>query len=407
MAVSQHHVDDARGRGLQAAVLPLLENDVMLIAQALDSSMTYSLSNDITSRMAAVGLSSSQLARRCGATHTAVDKWCKGSAKPNSRERVKLLGMALELDEQELNALLLRNCYPGLYIKNPLDCVAKMLLRQQGGRANNTALYEEILSRLSLRHRGAFAAQVGAKTAPMSEEFRDAVEAGGMERWFELHKEDFCANEGTVRVPSEMAEYLRLYLGDATVYELIETGRLPASLKGVLYELRSGRAMSIRGLRDKLIALGMCLNMTEEELDVLLSYVKLRPLTQTETRADIALLVSLRLAHEHYPGYELVNIENYRMRANDLVSERLRAYARARVAQRLAQLRVMMDYYEKHAQDSDRAFERAYTGWAGRNLSDYANDVLSSLVTAGLLNTAEIAPTLRNLGTGGGKEDAQ
>lgn len=405
--MSQHHVDDAGGQELQDAVLPLLKDDVALIAETLDSSMTYSFSNDISGRMAAVGLSSSQLARRCGATHTAVDKWCKGSAKPNSREKVKLLGMALELDERELNTLLLRNCYPGLYIKNPLDCVAKMLLRQQGGRANNTALYEEILSRLSLRHRGASAARVGAKTAPMSEEFRDAVEAGGMERWFEVHKEDFCANEGTVRAPSEMAEYLRLYLGEATVFELVETGRLSASLKGMLYELRSGRAMSVRGLRDKLIALGMCLNMTEEELDVLLSYVKFRPLTQTEMRVDLALLMALRLAHERYPGYELVNVENLRSRANDLASERLRTYVRARVAQRLPQIRTMMDYYESHAQDCDRAFERAYTGWAGRNLSDYVNDVLSSLVAAGQLSKAEIVPTLRNLGTGGGKEDAQ
>ena len=66
-----------------------------------------------------------------------------------------------------------------------------------------------------------------------------------------------------------------------------------------------------------------------------------------------------------------------------------------------------MDYYECPAQDCDRALELAYAEWAGRNLLDYASDVLSSLVAAGLLGMVEIAPTLRSLGTGGSEEDAQ
>lgn len=382
-----------------------MDNDLEIIAERLDEITSYSFSEDLRQHMTAVGLSSSALSRRCDLTHTTVDKWCAGSAKPNSKEKMKTLGMALEMDEQTLNTFLLRNCYPALYIKNPLDCAAKLLLRQRGGRADNTAMYQEIVLRLCLS--GRFSGAVGRlqRTGPMSDEFRAAIAQNNVESWFEQHQQDFCADGSSLRLNTEINDYLRLYIGDANVHELVQTGQLPLPLKNTFYEMQAGKAVNIRGLREKLIALGLIVNMTEEEIDFLLSYAGFRPLSQAETRTEYALLMALNLAHEHYPGYELISIERMKHRKLSALSQRLRDYVRFKTEQRYPVVCQMMEYYERHTGDEDRAFERTYTGWSDRNLSDYVKDVLTALEKVGRLETAQIAPILHNLRTNSGKDD--
>ncbi len=378
--------------------LALLREDAELVREALESAGSYRFSEEVRQRMAAAGLSAAALARRCGATHTAVDKWCRGTARPNGKERMKLLGMALEMDEEDLNRFLFRNGYPRLYVKNPLDCAAKRLLRSRGGRADNAVLYEEILERLKLCGFGTSAADRKGSSGAMSQELHRAVEEGEFSRWLERHRDDFRADERRVRMDGEMKQFLRLYLGEASVHELVSTGQLSAPLKSTLYDILSGRPVLVRTLREKLIALGWQLNLTEEELDSLLTLARLRGVTEAETRLEQVQLLALGLAHEHYPGYELANLEAVDRRLKSLTTPALARAVREHVQARLPELRGRMRYYERHLGPEERCFEECYTAWSDHRMADYLRDLLGVLEAQGILSPGEAEPLARNFG---------
>ncbi len=376
----------------------LLREDAALVREALESAGSYRFSEDLRTRMAAAGLSSAALARRCSATHTAVDKWCRGTARPNGKERMKLLGMALEMDEEALNRFLFRNGYPRLYVKNPLDCAAKRLLHSRGGRADNAVLYEEILERLKLSGFATSPADRKGSSGAMSQELRGAVEEPEFSRWLERHRDDFRADERRLRMDGEMTAFLRLYLGEASVHELVSTGQLSAPLKSTLYEILSGRPVLVRTLREKLIALGWQLNLTDEELDTLLTLARLRGVTEAETRLERVQLIALGLAHEHYPGYELANLEQVSRRLKGLKSAQLSRIVREHVENRLPEVRSLMNYYERRSGARERCFERHYTAWSDHSMADYLRDLLRVLEAEGTLARGEAEPLLRNLG---------
>lgn len=376
----------------------ILREDAERIQEALEEFSPYRFSAELRERMAAVDISSAALARRCCASHTAVDKWCQGIARPNGKERMKLLGMALEMDEGEVNRFLFRNGYPRLYIKNPLDCAAKMLLQRRGARADNVPLYREILARL---HLDGFGTSPGGKrgdSGAMSEEFHRAVADTEESGWFEVHREDFRADERRLRMDQEMGELLRLYLGDASVHELVLTGRLSAALKGTVYEIYAGKALLVRGLREKLIALGWQLNLTDEELDLLLSFARLRGVTEPENHWEKVQLVAMRLAHERWWGYELSNLEAVERRIRTLESESLKRMAQERLSSRLPELYSMMEYHERHAGAQERCFERCYTAWSDHTMADYLRDLSKVLEAQGVTEQGELEPLLRYLG---------
>jgi ribosome-binding protein aMBF1 (putative translation factor) len=104
----------------------LLKENIELFHEALQDFEAYSFCADVRSRMDARGLSSSALGERMLVSHTIVDRWRQGKARPNGKERMKKLGMALGMDAEELDAFLYRNGYPSYMRKTrwtaPLSC---------------------------------------------------------------------------------------------------------------------------------------------------------------------------------------------------------------------------------------------------------------------------------------------
>ena len=128
----------------------LLMEDIEQISEAFKGLEVYSFSQELCARMNAMGLSSSALGQRAKVSHTIVDKWRQGKAKPNGKERMKELGMALGMNAAELDIFLYRNGYPRLYAKNPLDGAAKLLLINSAGRSDVVDMYQELIGRLGL-----------------------------------------------------------------------------------------------------------------------------------------------------------------------------------------------------------------------------------------------------------------
>jgi len=372
----------------------VISRDLPYIRQALSEFESYSFSEDIRSRMKALGLSSVALGNRAGVSHTVVDKWLKNKAKPNGKERMKELGMGLGMDTGELNRFLYRNGYPGLYVKNPLDSVAMELLRTARGREDMVSLYRELLDRLKLNRFTPVGGMNGLRTSVMLSGFMNQED---LSAWISAHRGDFVADAKTVLPDAHMGEFLRLYIGTESAYSLSVMAELPQLLVPVLTAILNGKSVSVRGLREKLIALGLYLNLTEEEIDALLTFVRLRPVSEPSSKSEMAVLLSLREAHEQYALYESENLERVLTR----LAASQEPYCRALYADyalRAQNAEVLASYYlSQELSEEDREFRENYSSYGDRGLMDYVRDMLTALADSGELEKAEVQDFLENI----------
>lgn len=369
-----------------------LNEDIEQIREGLLAFADYDFAADIQSHMSALSLSSLALGTRCCVSHTIVDKWRQGKAKPNGKERYKELGMALGMDERSLNGFLYQNGYPKLYAKNPLDSAAKLILMNSAAREDIVALYRNLLDCLGFSDFAPLTENEPLKTWVMSRELHEAAQAGGISMWFRNHRNNFAGGAKTQLPDSRIVGFIMLYIGDTTIHEMVVSGELPVTLKSLLYALAGRRAVHVRGLREKLIAFGLYANMTEEEIDTLLSYARLRMLSEPVTSADFAVLCALRNAHERYPHYEADSLKNIvsRLSASNEAYDRtlLNEYTK-----RLHNAEQRAAYYDKHSRtEEELLFEQSYTAYADRGVMDYVNDMLMMLAEYGDIPSEQAKP---------------
>ena len=366
-----------------------LADDLAYIEEVLSASAYYCFPGELQNRMNDRGLSASALARRCNVSHTIVDRWRTGKARPNGKERYKELGMALGMDTDELNEFLLKNGYPRLYLKNPLDSAARLLLLQSAGEDDIVELYRDLVKRLKLDRLTTLSDETPFATAVMSHELQIAAENGKASSWFEKFRHQFAGGAKTERPDLRLARFLLLYIGDNNVHELVVTGELPVSLKNLLYPILAGKAVNVKRLRDKLIAFGLYANMTEEEIDVMLRYARVLPFSESSSTLDLAVLEAVRCAHGRCILYELENVTRLIKRL-DPPQDEYEGLMLEQYYQRIGAVEQMAVYYDSHPKTpEDIAFEEQYTSYADRGLMDYVHDVLVLLKEKGILDTAE------------------
>lgn len=372
----------------------ILKDDLEYIRGILSRFGAYRFSEDVQQHMNALSLSSVALAERCLVSHTIVDRWRTGKAKPNGKERIKELGMALGMDSNALNVFLLHNGYPRLYLKNPLDSAARLLLLSNAGRQDIVNMYRELVERLGLSRLTTVDEEAPLATTVMSMELKQAAKDGQISRWFRIYKGQF-SGDGKTQLPDlRLGRFLLLYIGDTTIHEMVVTGELPVSLRNLLYPLVAGKEVTVRFLREKLIAFGLYANMTEQEIDIMLQCARLRLISEPSTALDMALLSALRCAHERYPLYEYENLFRITKRLSISKDE----YDLQLLEQYALQeeiVRKMVNYYDNHERSAEElAFERHYTSLEDRGVMDYVHDLLSCLMDEGVLEKGDTVRVL-------------
>lgn len=374
----------------------IIEDSLPYIRQGVREFEGYSFSSELSARMKERSLSSVALANRAGVSHAAVDKWLKNQAVPNGKERLKELGMGLGMDTEELNAFLYRNGYPRLYVKNPLDSVALRLLKSGRGRHDLVSIYRELLQKTGLKRFVPTVETPEQRTSFMLSALSHLDEKD-LAQWFSENRRNFVADAKTVYPDKHIADYLRLYIGDETANNLAATAELPSLLQPVLTALLNAKSVTLRGLSEKLIALGLYLNMTEEEINVLLEFFRLRPLTEPGTKLEQAVLLSVREAHGQYALYESENLERAlkRLKASAQPYEKLLC---ADYEERYALARDLAEYYlHSELSEEELEFRELYTSYGDRGLMDYVADMLSALAAEGELEPGEVDDFLENI----------
>ena len=367
-------------------LLSVLEDDLADIKEGMEVFDSYSFSKDLQSRMVSLDLSSSALAERCRVTHTIVDKWKSGKARPSGKERYKELGMALGMDTESLNAFLLKNGYPSLYVKNPLDSAARLLILQSAGASDLVEMYRELVHRLKLDKLTSYSDKTLYETTVMSMELKNAAQNGHASTWFANFRHQFAGSAKTELPDLRLARFLLLYLGERNVHELAVAGDLPPVLQNILYPVLAGKAVTVKRLREKLIAFGLYANMKEEEIDLMLRWARVMPISEPVTSLDFAVLAALRCAHDRYVFYEAENLRRI-IRSLSPPQDEFETLMLSQYCRRAEVVEPMAYYYEKYPKSPlDRAFEERYTSYSDRGVMDYVHDLLAELIRQGTLD---------------------
>jgi transcriptional regulator with XRE-family HTH domain len=356
----------------------------------------YDFSSDLQQRMKAANLTASALAERGTISHTAVGKWLSGEARPQGKERMKMLGMALGMSAAEIDTFLYTNGYPKLHAKNPLDNACSLILKTHRTRPDIVSRYRAFLELYRVQAYRPASGRAERNTDQLGRSFEAVDSEAAFSAWMDRHRRFFGATAKTVTAGARLMRRVWLYIGEAPINDLYQNAELPLLIRNLLYSLLGNREVPVKGLRGKLIVFGLYENMTEEELDLLLTDAKLRGVSEPKTLLDQLVLTAIRTAHERYPYYEYETMQR--------LSERIRAgMLYAKDAAQAERFRVMLDtyeeryedamlraaYYDTHKTKEDERFEELYTNLSDRRLLHYVSDVVMFFVSDGVIDQTD------------------
>lgn len=225
------------------------------------------------------GCSKTEFAILCGVSRSTVNKWCAGSV-PCGRDDFIKIGFAAQYDLDEMNTFLQRyGKYPALYAKSLEDSV-----------------YIFVLNSETLPHTYAFCREIiGRFEKMMQDEQAETPECCGTvelnRKLLHLDSVDRLAEfvqKNTVvfkRAYEKLYAYINAFIemnnSDFVTYRpysvdfLAESQQWSASLRRCVSEIRQQKWFP---MRRKVIALGLHLNMTTEQIDEMLSLAKMEKL---------------------------------------------------------------------------------------------------------------------------------
>lgn len=215
----------------------------------------------------------------CKVSEPAVRKWRKGSL-PQSRDMFIRIGFAAGYDLDQMNAFLLRygRC-PQLYIKSLEDSVCMFVLKSSN-LPHTYKCYEDVLSYVQAQlEQEPGTSHFMYNTMQMSEYFSDIKT---MEELLAFAKK--CASSHAKayhRLYNYILEYMRSNSYDfvanryVSVNSVITESEWSSSLRHCIYDIRNRKWFP---LRQKLISLGLHLNMNLQELNEMLCLAKMEPL---------------------------------------------------------------------------------------------------------------------------------
>jgi len=363
------------------------------------------------------GISDQEFAKKLGNGLTTVTDWRFGRSLPADREIIKEIGLSLSMKEGRLCDYLLSLGYSRLYPKNPLDKECLNVLREKVNPGDTIGIYQK---RKEDYRQKDFSLQWKNRVNNSKEFQKSAVmlqKNEELEEWLLHYAESLKSYAKTVLPNKDLILYITLFLDPQSIIAMYETGELPVIVRDLISPLASGRGVSPKMLRNKLIYFGISKNMNANDIDLMLEYSHLRKFTSPETPFESALLLAVRHAHLRFPIYEydyLISTDlllstiskdyrNNKKSGNDDEPKtpslfwRMGQYGfliednklRLGTVSRLAD-----DYYNSPWRDDDDiTFEYFYTAYSKKGkkcLANYVMDIMALLAEDGDLDKNEV-----------------
>lgn len=221
------------------------------------------------------GYSKSSFANICGVSRITVNNWCNGTI-PKSRETFIKIGMAANYDRTELNFFLTRfGHYPQLYSKCLEDCICIYVLEKYRG-INAIERYDYILNNI----------KSNLTQTPSGKE--DALGTETMDKKLLSIQDDAELQSFIIENSGSFSKaYQKLYAGikaniltnltdaNCNVTEFANQQNWSASLRKCVSAIYQHKWYPTR---NKIISLGLHLNMDHDQVDTMLKNAHMEPL---------------------------------------------------------------------------------------------------------------------------------
>lgn len=250
------------------------------------------------------GLSYGRFSARSGLSKNTVKRWCQQGGAPKSRDTYVKVGFGASMTPEAVSEMLSRyGGYCGLNPRDPFDACCIFCLQR--------------------RSRGDLRYDYGASEAL----YQRFLQRRPAENLSSLSTTKLMAHLSTIDTETEFAAFLREFEGELTgrkqklepyLEEYLTVQRLEAARSGggslhslgfpaqVEKQLSLLKRHGVIPRRRSLIALGLHLNMTLEELDRLLCYAGMDPL-RTRDRLECVLIYTLQHLSLTHPELALGN----------------------------------------------------------------------------------------------------
>lgn len=236
------------------------------------------------------GLSYAAFAERCGLSRNTLRRWCKSGGAPRSRATYLKIAFGLSMTPEETDRLLVRyGGYPGLYAMDLFDAVCVFLLRRGGCRYEDAErLYARCADGLDraacARHETVYAASAlrGLDTEAAFAAF--VRENGGLFRTPRRKLRDCLADRLRAQGYDPVTAAVQ------PVHSLFAARAIPARFEKDISQLMVHGQVP---RRERLIALGLHLQCTADELNELLCLAGMEPLC-AKNRLECILIYALQ-----------------------------------------------------------------------------------------------------------------
>lgn len=273
------------------------------------------------------GLSYQRFGDRCGVSKTSVMKWCNQGSLPQNRRTFVLIGLAVNMNVDEVNFLLQRyGKLPKLYAKNVEDAIYLYVISHRDccGEFESVSDYVQYLHERF----------VSAVISRYSNDSRNAVgeesTEGLQKKIFNLRDdrdfEDFVTANIDVflSATTKLIEYIDSYIMASisasdpqckkpSLHGFIEQKNLNACFEHIILKMRNRRIIP---QRERLIALGVHMNMTLDEINTMLDLAYMEHLCAKD-KVECVIIYAIESAYLENPIFELENAMLLRQYTND------------------------------------------------------------------------------------------
>ena len=245
------------------------------------------------------GLSYTRFAAVCSISKNTVKSWCTQGGVPKSRDTFLKIGFGASMDPEAVSSMLSRfGGYCGLNPRDPFDAVCIFCLRRRccGDDRFDFHAAEALYQRLLPEQ--APLGPASTTTTKLMERLLTIDTEAEFQSFFRLYGPDLCSRK--LKLERYLEEFLtirRLEAGrgasrPATLHSL----QLPVAMEKQLSQLKRRGTVP---RRRSLIAMGLHLGMTLEELDLLLQYAGMDRLWVRDRLESVLIYALQQLALTH------------------------------------------------------------------------------------------------------------
>lgn len=269
----------------------------------------------INNIMLSRGLSYEKLGKKCGFSKNTIKSWIKNNKVPKSRESFIKLGMGLRFNLQEINYMLQRyGKYPRLYSKSLEDAICIYVISHypKEERINPyeycTTLKGKFLDILKTKNRRKYLANSQNETFEVEEKLVSLKNENELVSFIRENEVEY------INSYYKLVDYIEAYIKaenfGGSYHSLVKAENLDKGFEKMISNLKNWGEVPNR---QRLIALGIKLNMSYVEINQLLDYANMEKLCPKDKIECIILYVlsNIDISNPEYQTNHMSLVTSY------------------------------------------------------------------------------------------------